>query len=104
MPLTRYRSGPFARPPVAAAGGRTRPSAAGRHGAGGHPLLLLAASARVGADVDERDLADGPFGTPLEVVRTPRYGIRVPASAELAGGQQSRRPGRLPWSPRVATL
>ncbi|CAL9355504.1 Phenolic acid decarboxylase [Streptomyces sp. enrichment culture] len=50
---------------------------------GGHPLFLLAASARVGADVDERDLAGGLFGAPLEVVRTPRYGIRVPASAEL---------------------
>ncbi|MEU5832889.1 UbiD family decarboxylase [Streptomyces diacarni] len=50
---------------------------------GGHPLFLLAASARLDAGTDERDVAGGLFGAPLEVVRTPRYGIRVPASAEL---------------------
>ncbi|MDI6410370.1 MULTISPECIES: UbiD family decarboxylase [Streptomyces] len=48
-----------------------RPSAAGRHNAEGHPLFLLAASARVGADVDERDLVGGLFGAPLEVVVRP---------------------------------
>ncbi|MEC4020792.1 UbiD family decarboxylase [Streptomyces sp. H27-D2] len=50
---------------------------------GGHPLFMLAASARVGADTDERTIAGGLFGAPLRVVRTPRYGIRVPASAEI---------------------
>lgn len=50
---------------------------------GGHPLFMLAASARLGAGTDERDVAGGLFGAPLEVVRTPKYGIRVPASAEL---------------------
>ncbi|MFJ6698408.1 UbiD family decarboxylase [Streptomyces sp. NPDC091272] len=50
---------------------------------GGHPLFMLAASARLGAGTDERDVAGGLFGAPLEVVRTPRYGIRVPASAEI---------------------
>ncbi|MDJ0384564.1 UbiD family decarboxylase [Streptomyces sp. G-G2] len=50
---------------------------------GGHPLFMLAASARVGADTDERTIAGGLFDEPLEVVRTPRYGIRVPASAEI---------------------
>ncbi|MCX4727397.1 UbiD family decarboxylase [Streptomyces sp. NBC_01306] len=49
---------------------------------GAHPLFMLAASARVGADTDERCVAGGLFGAPLEVVRTPKYGIRVPASAE----------------------
>jgi 4-hydroxy-3-polyprenylbenzoate decarboxylase len=49
---------------------------------GGHPLWLLAASARVAADVDERDVAGGLFGAPLECVRTPRHGLAVPASAE----------------------
>jgi UbiD family decarboxylase len=49
---------------------------------GGHPLWLLAASARVAADVDERDVAGGLFGAPLECVRTPRYGLAVPASAD----------------------
>ncbi|MFI6519349.1 UbiD family decarboxylase [Spirillospora sp. NPDC050679] len=49
---------------------------------GGHPLFMLAASARVGADVDERDIAGGLFGAPLETVRTPRHGIRVPATAD----------------------
>ncbi|WP_433548286.1 UbiD family decarboxylase [Streptomyces sp. CA-294286] len=50
---------------------------------GGHPLFMLAASARLGAGEDERDVAGGLFGAPLEVVRTPEYGIRVPASAEI---------------------
>lgn len=49
---------------------------------GGHPLFLLAAAARVPANVDERHVAGGLMGSPLEVVRTPRLGIRVPASAE----------------------
>ncbi|MDJ1137739.1 UbiD family decarboxylase [Streptomyces iconiensis] len=50
---------------------------------GAHPLFLLAASARVGPGTDERTLAGGLFGAPLRVVRTPRHGIRVPASAEI---------------------
>jgi UbiD family decarboxylase len=49
---------------------------------GGHPLFMLAAAARVPAEVDERDVAGGLMGAPLEVVRTPRYGIRVPASSD----------------------
>ncbi|MFE2379179.1 UbiD family decarboxylase [Streptomyces sp. NPDC059398] len=49
---------------------------------GSHPLFMLAASARVGAGTDERSVAGGLFGAPLDVVRTPAYGIRVPASAE----------------------
>jgi 2,5-furandicarboxylate decarboxylase 1 len=50
---------------------------------GGHPLFMLAASARVGYEVDERDVAGALFGEPLEVVRTPRHGIGVPAWADL---------------------
>lgn len=50
---------------------------------GGHPLFMLAASARVGPGTDERDIAGGLFGAPLDVIRTPRHGIRVPASAEI---------------------
>ena len=50
---------------------------------GGHPLFLLACAARVGIDVDERDVAGGLFGGPLEVALTPRYGIGVPATADL---------------------
>lgn len=50
---------------------------------GGHPLFMLAASARVGPATDERTIAGGLFGEPLDVVRTPRHGIRVPAGAEL---------------------
>ena len=49
---------------------------------GGHPLFMLAAAARVPETVDERDIAGGLFGEPLEVVRTPRFGIRVPASSD----------------------
>lgn len=50
---------------------------------GGHPLFMLAASARVPMTVDERDVAGGLFGAPLEVVRTPKYGIRVPATSDF---------------------
>ena len=50
---------------------------------GGHPLFMLAASARVPMTVDERQVAGGLFGAPLEVVRSPRYGIRVPATADF---------------------
>ncbi|MEU6267846.1 UbiD family decarboxylase [Saccharopolyspora shandongensis] len=50
---------------------------------GGHPLFMLAASARVPSDVDERAVAGGLFGEPLEVVRTPRHGIGVPAWADF---------------------
>jgi len=50
---------------------------------GGHPLWLLAASAKVPLEVDERDVAGGLFGAPLECVRTPEFGLAVPASADL---------------------
>lgn len=50
---------------------------------GAHPLFMLAASARVPFDVDEREIAGGLLGAPLEVVRTPRHDIAVPASAEF---------------------
>ena len=49
---------------------------------GTHPLFMLAASARLPLGVDERNVAGGLFGEPLEVVRTPKYGIAVPAHAE----------------------
>lgn len=50
---------------------------------GGHPLFMLACAARVGMGVDEREIAGGLFGEGLEVVRTPRHGIAVPASSEI---------------------
>jgi 2,5-furandicarboxylate decarboxylase 1 len=50
---------------------------------GAHPLFMLAATARVPMGVDERHVAGGLFGEPLEVVRTPRYGLAVPAYAEI---------------------
>ena len=50
---------------------------------GGHPLFMLAASARVPMTVDERHVAGGLFGAPLKVVRSPRYGIRVPATSDF---------------------
>ncbi len=49
---------------------------------GAHPLFMLAASARVPLDVDEREVAGGLFGAPLHVVRTPVHGLQVPATAE----------------------
>ncbi len=50
---------------------------------GAHPLFMLAAAGRLPYGVDERHLAGGLFGAPLEVIRTPRYGIAVPAHAEF---------------------
>ena len=50
---------------------------------GAHPLFMLAASARVPFGVDEREVAGGLLGEPLEVVATPRHGIRVPAHAQF---------------------
>jgi len=50
---------------------------------GAHPLFMLAAAARVAADVDERDVAGGLFGEPLEAILTPRHGIAVPAYSEF---------------------
>jgi 2,5-furandicarboxylate decarboxylase 1 len=50
---------------------------------GAHPLFMMAASARVAFGVDERRIAGGLLGEPLEVVRTPKHGIAVPAAAEL---------------------
>ncbi len=50
---------------------------------GAHPLFMLAASARVSADLDERWIAGGLLGAPLEVIATPRYGLGVPATAEV---------------------
>jgi 4-hydroxy-3-polyprenylbenzoate decarboxylase len=50
---------------------------------GAHPLFMMAASARVAYGADERRIAGGLFGAPLEIVRTPKHGIGVPASAEI---------------------
>jgi UbiD family decarboxylase len=50
---------------------------------GAHPLFMLAASARLAFGADERRVAGGLFGSPLEVVRTPKYGIGVPAASEF---------------------
>ena len=50
---------------------------------GAHPLFMMAASARVGFGVDERRIAGGLLGEPLQVVKTPKYGISVPAAAEM---------------------
>ena len=50
---------------------------------GAHPLFMLAASARVAFGVDEREIAGGLLGEPLEVVHTPKHGLRVPAAAEI---------------------
>lgn len=50
---------------------------------GAHPLFMLAGAARLPYGADERQVAGGLFGQPLDVVRTPRYGIAVPAHAEF---------------------
>jgi len=50
---------------------------------GAHPLFMMAASARVAYGFDERRIAGGLFGEPLQVVKTPKHGIAVPAFAEI---------------------
>lgn len=50
---------------------------------GAHPLFMMAASARVAYGADERRIAGGLFGEPLQVIRTPKHGIAVPAAAEF---------------------
>jgi 2,5-furandicarboxylate decarboxylase 1 len=50
---------------------------------GAHPLFMLAASARVAFGADERRIAGGLLGSPLEIIKTPKYGIGVPAAAEF---------------------
>ena len=50
---------------------------------GAHPLFMMAASARIAYGADERRIAGGLMGEPLEVVNTPKHGIRVPAAAEF---------------------
>ncbi|WP_277188188.1 UbiD family decarboxylase [Caballeronia sp. BR00000012568055] len=50
---------------------------------GAHPLFMLAAASRVPFGADERAIAGGLFGAPLQLVRTPRHGIGVPAAAEF---------------------
>ncbi|TCP15228.1 UbiD family decarboxylase [Crenobacter luteus] len=50
---------------------------------GAHPLFMLAAASRLPFGADERAVAGGLFGAPLELVKTPRYGIGVPAAAEF---------------------
>jgi 4-hydroxy-3-polyprenylbenzoate decarboxylase len=50
---------------------------------GAHPLFMLAAAARVPFGADERMVAGGLFGAPLQVVRTPKHGLLVPAAAEF---------------------
>ena len=50
---------------------------------GAHPLFMMAASARVAFGFDERKIAGGLFGSPLEVILTPKHGIAVPAYSEF---------------------
>ena len=50
---------------------------------GAHPLFMMAASARVAFGFDERRIAGGLMGEPLQIVKTPKYGIGVPAAAEI---------------------
>lgn len=50
---------------------------------GAHPLFMLAASARVPFGADERQVAGGLLGEPLEVVATPKHGLLVPAHAQF---------------------
>jgi len=50
---------------------------------GAHPLFMMAASARVGFGADERRIAGGLMGEALQVIKTPKHGISVPAAAEI---------------------
>lgn len=50
---------------------------------GAHPLFMMAASARVAYGADERRIAGGLLGQPLEIIKTPKHRIGVPAAAEF---------------------
>jgi UbiD family decarboxylase len=50
---------------------------------GAHPLFMMAASARLAYGADERRIAGGLLGEALEIIRTPKHGIGVPAAAEI---------------------
>ena len=50
---------------------------------GAHPLFMMAASARVAFGADERRIAGGLLGEPLQLIKTPKHGIGVPAAAEI---------------------
>jgi 4-hydroxy-3-polyprenylbenzoate decarboxylase len=50
---------------------------------GAHPLFMMAASARVAYGADERRIAGGLLGEALQIVKTPKHGIGVPAAAEV---------------------
>jgi 2,5-furandicarboxylate decarboxylase 1 len=50
---------------------------------GAHPAFEMAATARVGIDVDEYDIAGGILGQPAELVKCATIDVDVPATAEL---------------------
>lgn len=50
---------------------------------GAHPALYLAASAKVGMDVDEYDIAGAFLQEPVDLVKCQTVGIEVPADAEI---------------------
>jgi 2,5-furandicarboxylate decarboxylase 1 len=50
---------------------------------GAHPAFLMAATCRLGIDVDEYDVAGGLLGEPVELVQARTIGVDVPAEAEL---------------------
>src|SRR5439155_20213493 len=50
---------------------------------GAHPALLMAASCRLGIDVDEYDIAGGILCEPVELVRAQTIAVDVPAQAEI---------------------
>jgi UbiD family decarboxylase len=50
---------------------------------GAHPLIVLAASAKTGIDVDEYDIAGGLLGEPLALVNGQSVDVEYPADAEI---------------------
>lgn len=50
---------------------------------GAHPALYLGASAKVGMDVDEYDLAGAFLGEPMDLVKCETVDLEVPADAEI---------------------
>jgi 2,5-furandicarboxylate decarboxylase 1 len=50
---------------------------------GAHPAVMMAASAKLGIDQDEYDLAGALLGQPLEVCRARTVDVEVPANAEI---------------------
>jgi len=60
-----------------------------------HQYSSACTMTRLAFGEDEREVAGGLLGEPLQTLRTPKYGLRVPAYAEIVFNAPARRVCRL---------